>query len=234
MRIAVIPARGGSKRIPRKNIRDFCGKPIIAYTIEALQKSGVVDRIWVSTDDEEIAEVAKTFGAEIPFWRTAELSNDMATTLPVMVHAVNEMINRGLDPKYICCAYAPAPLIKATVIKKALTMLHNHHGYVFPATHYSYPIWRSFRLDEEKRVDLLYPEKIMTRSQDLPIIWHDAGQFYWGNQKAWLDELPMIDRYSKIIALPNWQVIDIDEEEDWRRAEHFYQLIQEEELNEKV
>ena len=224
MRIAVIPARGGSKRIPRKNIRDFCGKPIIAYTIEALQQSGVVDRIWISTDDEEIAEVAKSFGAEIPFWRPAELSTDSATTLPVIVHAVKEMINRDLKPECICCAYATAPLMKSYVIENALQKLQNHHGYVFPATRYSYPIWRSFSLNEDECVDLIFPEKIKTRSQDLPSVWHDAGQFYWGTKKVWLEEIPMIDKHSKVIPLPNWQVIDIDVEEDWKHAELLYRL----------
>ena len=224
MKIAVIPARGGSKRIQRKNIRNFCGKPIIAYTIEALQESGVVDKIWVSTDDEEIAEVAKSFGAEIPFWRPLDLSNDTAGTLPVMVHAVKEMIKKSLDPNCICCAYATAPLMKPSSIVKALEKMKNHQGYAFPATRYNYPIWRSFKVDEDECVDLLYPEKIKKRSQDLPSVWHDAGQFYWGTLKAWLEELAMIDKYSKIIELPSWQVIDIDNEEDWIQAELYYQL----------
>ena len=224
MRIAVIPARGGSKRIPRKNIRDFCGKPIIAYTIEALQQSGVVDRIWVSTDDEEIAEVAKSFGAEIPFLRPADLSDDIVATLPVMVHAVSEMESKGMDPKYICCAYATSPLIQPIKIKEAILKLDNHNGYVFPAVRYSYPIWRSFSVDENRSVNLIYPEKIKERSQDLPVVWHDAGQFYWGNKDAWLDRLPMIDKYSRIVELLSWQVMDIDEEDDWQRAEFLYLL----------
>ena len=234
MRIAVIPARGGSKRIPRKNIRDFCGKPIIAYTIEALQQSGVVDRIWVSTDDEEIAEVAKSFGAEIPFLRPVKLSTDSATTLPVIVHAVKEMISRNLKAEYICCAYPTAPLVKSTKINEALELLNNHSGYVMPAVKFSYPIWRSFTVDNNNQINLIYPEKIKERSQDLPSVWHDAGQFYWASKEVWLQSVPMIEKHSKIVELPSWQVIDIDEEEDWQRAEILYEAIQRKGQNGKL
>ena len=131
--------------MPRKNIRDFCGKPIIAYTIEALQKSGVVDRIWVSTDDEEIAEVAKLFGAEIPFWRPKELSDDITRTVPVIAHAVQVMIDRGLKPSTVCCAYATAPLMQPNDLKIAWEKLvASNWEFVLPAIRFSYPIWRSF------------------------------------------------------------------------------------------
>ena len=231
MRIAVIPARGGSKRIPRKNIRDFCGKPIIAYTIEALQQSGVVDRIWVSTDDEEIAEVAKSFGAEIPFWRPKELSDDMTRTVPVIAHAVRVMLDHGLAPAAVCCAYATSPLMQAKDIEAALEkLLCGNWEFVIPAVRFSYPIWRSFSVDDQDRLVTFYPEKIKFRSQDLPTAWHDAGQFYWASADAWLQTLPIGDllstESSTVIELPSWRVTDIDNEEDWQRAEILYEAIQ--------
>ena len=229
MRIAVIPARGGSKRIPRKNIKDFCGKPIIAYTIEALQQSGVVDRIWVSTDDEEIAEVAKSFGAEIPFLRPKELSDDMTRTVPVIAHAVRVMMDHGLAPTAVCCAYATAPMIQANDLKAALEkLLSRNWEFVIPAVRFSYPIWRSFSVDDQDRLVTFYPEKIKFRSQDLPTAWHDAGQFYWASADVWLQTLPIGDmlstKNSTVLELPTWRVADIDNEEDWSRAELLYKL----------
>ena len=225
MRIAVIPARGGSKRIPRKNIRDFCGKPIIAYTIEALQESGVVDKIWVSTDDEEIAEVAKSFGAEIPFLRPKKLSDDLTGTIPVIAHAVKVMIDDDLEPSSVCCGYATAPLIRSEVIAQASYELENGNWkYVFAASKFGFPIWRSFAIDEHSRVNMFFPEKFTIRSQDLPIAWQDAGQFYWGTLSAWLDQLPFFADHSSVIELPSWQISDIDNEDDWMRAELLYRL----------
>lgn len=238
MRIAVIPARGGSKRIPRKNIRNFCGKPIIAYTIKALQESGVVDKIWVSTDDEEIAEVAKSFGAEIPFWRPKELSDDITRTVPVVAHAVQVMIDRGLKPSTVCCAYATAPLMQPNDLKIAWEKLvATNWEFVFPAIRFSYPIWRSFSVDEKGRLITFYPDKIKFRSQDLPVACHDAGQFYWASADIWLKTLPVGDmlstKNSTVIELPAWRAIDIDDEDDWKRAEYLYKVIQEEGMHEK-
>ena len=231
MRIAVIPARGGSKRIPRKNIRDFCGKPIIAYTMKALQESGVVDKIWVSTDDEEIAEVAKSFGAEIPFWRPKELSDDVTRTVPVIAHAVQVMIAKGMKPSAVCCAYATAPLMQPDDLRIAWEKLETSDWeFVLPAVKFSYPIWRSFSIDEKDRLITFYPEKIKFRSQDLPVAWHDAGQFYWASAHVWLQTLPIGDllstKNSSVIELLEWRVIDIDTDDDWRRAEILYHLIQ--------
>tara|TARA_A100001015_G_scaffold287058_1_gene356427 strand:- start:1363 stop:2058 length:696 start_codon:yes stop_codon:yes gene_type:complete len=228
MRIAVIPARGGSKRIPRKNIRDFCGKPIIAYTIEALQQSGVVDRIWVSTDDEEIAEVAKSFGAEIPFLRANELSDDLTPTIPVIAHAVKVMLEQRLEPEAVCCAYATAPLMRASVVADSADILvKGNWKYVFAAARFGFPIWRSFAVDEDSRVSMFFPEKFAVRSQDLPAAWQDAGQFYWGTPDAWTDQLPFFAKHSSIFELPSWQISDIDSEDDWRRAEILSKLISE-------
>lgn len=220
MRVAVIPARGGSKRIPRKNIREFAGKPIIAWSIDAAKESDLFDRIIVSTDDAEIAEVAKQWGAEVPFMRPAELSNDYAGTTEVVAHAIEYLCNQGTKLSAVCCIYATAPFIRQADLKQGLAILEaGNWQYVFSATTFAFPIFRSFQKNAEGGLEMLFPEYFNTRSQDLPEVLHDAGQFYWGRPQTWTDRARIFDSNSTTVIIPRWRVQDIDTEEDWIRAE---------------
>jgi len=221
VRIAVIPARGGSKRIPRKNIRPFAGRPMIAYSIAAARQSGLFDRVIVSTDDREIADVADHLGAEAPFLRPQELSDDRTGTTEVVAHAIEWLHADGISElSAVCCIYATAPFVSQEDIKRGLGMLESGNWqYVFAATPYAAPIFRSFRKDSSGGLEMFYPEHFSTRSQDLPEALHDAGQFYWGRPAAWLSKAKVFDRHSTVVELPRWRVQDIDTEDDWRRAE---------------
>lgn len=226
MRLAVIPARGGSKRIPRKNIKSFCGKPMIAWSIEAALASGCLDRVVVSTDDPEIAEVAKSAGAETPFVRPADLSGDHAGTLPVIAHAIRWFQDAGEEPKEVCCIYATAPFVQPQDLVAGLeTLLTAGADYAFSATAYPFPIQRAFRLTGTGGAEMANPEQFSTRSQDLEEFFHDAGQFYWGTLQAWLEERPVFSPMSRPIILPRDRVEDIDTPEDWRRAEWLFQAL---------
>lgn len=227
MNVAIIPARGGSKRIPRKNIKEFCGKPMIAWSIEAAQKSGVFDRVIVSTDDEEIAEVAREYGAEVPFMRPAELSNDYAGTVPVIHHAADWLIDHGYTIDFVCCIYATAPFVRAEDIVRGLSILREQQGdYAFTITKFPYPIQRALKVSNEQRISMFSPEMFNVRSQDLEESWHDAGQFYWGTSHAWLNEKPIFSADSFSIELPRERVQDIDTPEDWRVAEWLYKAME--------
>lgn len=220
MKIAVIPARGGSKRIPRKNIKLFNGKPMIAWSIESARASGLFDRIIVSTDDDEIAEVAKQWGAEVPFMRPEELSNDYAGTTPVIAHATQWALNQGIKLEAVCCIYATAPFVQVDDIKRGWEELNKGDwDYAFTVTDYASPIFRSFKQSAEGGVEMFFPEYFTTRSQDLPLALHDAGQFYWGRASAWLEGKLIFDRRSKPVVIPRWRVQDIDNFDDWQRAE---------------
>lgn len=221
MRIAVIPARGGSKRIPRKNIRPFAGRPMIAYSIAAARQSGLFDRVIVSTDDREIADVADQLGAEAPFVRPQELSDDMTGTTEVVAHAIEWLNADGISKlSAVCCIYATAPFVSQEDIKRGLGVLESGDWqYVFAATPYAAPIFRSFCKNSSGGLEMFYPEHFSTRSQDLPEALHDAGQFYWGRPAAWLSKARVFDRHSTVVELPRWRVQDIDTEDDWRRAE---------------
>ncbi len=220
MRIAVIPARGGSKRIPRKNIKTFNGKPMIAWSIEAAKSSGLFERIIVSTDDAEITEVSKQFGAEVPFTRPAELSNDFAATTEVIAHATLWAIDQGLDLDSVCCIYATAPFVQVEDIKRGCEALDSGDwDYAFTVTDFAAPIFRSFKQTEQGGLEMFFPEHFGTRSQDLPVALHDAGQFYWGRPEAWIQGKRIFDNRSKPIVIPRWRVQDIDTLEDWDRAE---------------
>jgi pseudaminic acid cytidylyltransferase len=220
MRIAVIPARGGSKRIPRKNIKTFNGKPMIAWSIEAAKSSGLFERIIVSTDDAEIAEVSKQFGAEVPFTRPAELSNDFAATTEVIAHAAQWAIDQALDLESVCCIYATAPFVQVGDIKRGCEALDSGDwDYAFTVTDFAAPIFRSFKQTEQGGLEMFFPEYFGTRSQDLPVALHDAGQFYWGRPEAWMQGKRIFDDRSKPIVIPRWRVQDIDTLEDWDRAE---------------
>jgi pseudaminic acid cytidylyltransferase len=220
MKIAVIPARGGSKRIPRKNIKPFCGKPMIAWSIEAAQSSGLFERIIVSTDDAEIAEVAKQWGAEVPFIRPEELSNDHAGTIEVIAHATRWALDQGFNVEAVCCIYATAPFVHVADLKRGLAALQSGNwAYAFTVTDFASPIFRSFKQTVEGGVEMFFPEYFSTRSQDLPVALHDAGQFYWGRPSAWIEGKRVFDRQSSPLIIPRWRVQDIDTQEDWERAE---------------
>lgn len=220
MRIAVIPARGGSKRIPRKNIKPFCGKPMIAWSIEAAMASGLFDHIVVSTDDPEIAEVAKQWGAEVPFMRPAELSDDYAGTTEVVAHAAQWALKQGFALDAVCCIYATAPLVQVDDLKRGLKALESGGwAYAFSATDFAAPIFRAFHEHSEGGIEMFFPEYFLTRSQDLPRALHDAGMFYWGLPTAWIERKRIFDRHSVPVIIPRWRVQDIDNQDDWERAE---------------
>ena len=226
MNVAVIPARGGSKRIPRKNIRDFCGKPMIAWPIEVAKESELFDHIIVSTDDEEIANVANSCGAEVPFMRPEELSDDYTGTMEVIGHAVSWMHEQDWKPEAVCCIYATSVFLTIDDLKKGFeTISTGNWSYAFSVTDFEYPIFRSFKEHPDGGVEMFYPENFEKRSQDLPIVLHDATQFYWGKPSAWLNNLKMFERHSYPVKIPRWRVQDIDTEDDWKRAELLFKTI---------
>ncbi|TKB05598.1 pseudaminic acid cytidylyltransferase [Desulforhopalus sp. IMCC35007] len=229
MKLAVIPARGGSKRIPRKNIREFCGKPIIAYSIEAALQSKCFDSVIVSTDDAEIAAVARECGAETPFVRPEELSNDCAGTIPVIKHAIEWFIENGVQPELVCCVYATAPFVTPQDLKRGLELLVSTQcEYAFTVTSYPFPIQRAVKITQSGRLEMFQPEHFNTRSQDLEEAFHDAGQFYWGRSKAFLGELPIFTEDAAPVVLPRHRVQDIDTLEDWYKAELMFKVQQNE------
>jgi pseudaminic acid cytidylyltransferase len=227
MKLAVIPARGGSKRIPHKNIKPFCGKPIIAWSIDAARQSGCFDRILVSTDDAEIAEVALAFGAEVPFVRPAELSDDHTGTIPVIAHAIRWQQQSGEAPTAVCCVYATAPFVRAEDLRRGLEVLQETGcDYAFAVTSFAFPIQRAIRITYTGRVEMFHPEHFKTRSQDLEDAYHDAGQFYWGRAEAWLAGKPIFSSDAAPVILPRHRVQDIDTPEDWERAELMFKAQQ--------
>jgi N-acylneuraminate cytidylyltransferase len=227
MKIAVIPARGGSKRIPRKNIKLFGGLPMVAWSIRAAIESQCFDRIMVSTDDDEIASVAKTYGAEVPFIRPANLSDDHTATIPVIAHAIEWQSQNGKAATEVCCIYATAPFIQVSDIQHGLNVLQSSGAdYAFSVTGYAFPIQRAIRITAEQRIEMFQPEHFNTRSQDLEEAWHDAGQFYWGKAHAWLEGLPLFSRDGAPVPLPRHRVQDIDTAEDWERAEWLMKVLQ--------
>ena len=227
MKLAVIPARGGSKRIPRKNIKDFCGQPMIKWSIRAALKSKCFDRIIVSTDDEEIADTAKDCGAEVPFVRPTKLSDDYASTTSVITHAIEWQNQNGQKADQVCCLYATAPFLQASDIQIGLQVLQKTNAdFAFAVTSYAFPIQRAIRITPDKRVEMFQPEHFNIRSQDLPEAWHDAGQFYWGQAQAWLDNKPLFTQGSAPVPLPRHRVQDIDTPEDWEHAEWLFKAMQ--------
>jgi pseudaminic acid cytidylyltransferase len=227
MRLAVIPARGGSKRIPRKNIKLFCGKPMIAWSIEAALQSGCFDQVVVSTDDAEIAEVARQCGAQVPFLRPAELSDDHTGTTAVIAHAIDWFAAQGQTAAQVCCLYATAPFVSADDLRRGLAVLtETCSDYAFSVTSYAFPIQRAIRINETGRVEMLNAEHFNTRSQDLEEAYHDAGQFYWGRADAWLQGRMIFSPAATPVMLPRHRVQDIDTPEDWARAEWMFQALQ--------
>ncbi len=227
MRLAIIPARGGSKRIPRKNIKDFFGKPLITYSIETAFKTKLFDKIIVSTDDEKIASIAKSYGAEV-LKRPKELADDFTPTIPVIAHAIKATCKSINSIEAVCCIYATAPFVQAQYIQEAYEkLLTCRSDYCFSATSFAFPIQRAIKLKNDS-VEMFYPEHFNTRSQDLEEAYHDAGQFYWGTPKAWCEEKPIFSANSSVILLPRYLVQDIDTLEDWKRAELMYKVLQDE------
>ncbi|PCJ73209.1 MAG: pseudaminic acid cytidylyltransferase [Rhodobacteraceae bacterium] len=226
MKIAIIPARGGSKRIPKKNIKMFCGKPMIAWSIEAALISGCFDRVIVSTDDQEIADVALHYGAEVPFLRPRDLSDDHTGTTPVIRHATEWVAKNGTPATYVCCIYATAPFIRPTDIQDGLAALKTAAcDYAFSVTSYAFPIQRAVKITAENRVEMFEPDQFQTRSQDLEEAYHDAAQFYWGTADAWLAERLIFGAKSVPVILPRHRVQDIDTPEDWNTAEFMFKAM---------
>ncbi|MBN1839367.1 MAG: pseudaminic acid cytidylyltransferase [Campylobacterales bacterium] len=227
MNIAIIPARGGSKRIPRKNIKEFCGKPIIAYSIETAQKSGLFDKIIVSTDDEAIAGVARFYGAEVPFMRPRELSDDFTGTGAVVEHALQTLKKRGESYDFACTIYATAPLLEPCYLIEGFEKLHTSDAvFSFSATSMPFPIWRTFKITPNERCEMFWKENFSKRSQDLEEAYQDAGEFYWHNLHKTAHDV-MFGGESIPIILPRHLVQDIDTPEDWTRAELMYKVLHE-------
>jgi N-acylneuraminate cytidylyltransferase len=217
--LAIITARGGSKRIPRKNVRIFNGQPIIKYSIDAALASGLFSEVMVSTDDAEIAELAARVGARVPFMRSAATANDVATTAEVLLEVLAEYEKRGAHFEHFCCLYPTAPFVTASKLQQAWSLLRqNRADVVIPVCPFSFPIWRSFKIDEG-RLEFNWPENALKRSQDLPAAYHDSGQFYFARTAAFLQERRLVMRRAAPLILPATEVQDIDNEEDWELAE---------------
>ena len=220
--LAIIPARGGSKRIPRKNIKEFLGKPIIAYSIEAAIESQVFDEVMVSTDDVEIAEIAKKYGAKIPFFRSAELSNDMAMTVPVLIDVLREYEKLGQNFEYVCCIYATAPFVSPQMLRNGMNLLITSDvDSVLPVVKFSYPPQRAL-IKNNNFIEMQYPENYNVRSQDLEPIYHDSGQFYCLKKESLIREKRLYCSKTLPIELLESEVQDIDSVEDWKIAEIKY------------
>ncbi len=227
MKIAIIPARGGSKRIPKKNIRNFCGKPIINWSIEAALKSKLFDHIILSTDCNETITIAQNYNALVTFLRPKKLSDDHTTTTEVINHAINEFENLYHKVEIVCCIYATAPFISPYYLKEGFKKLKiANTKYSFAATEYSFPIQRALKKNHRGQIEMLDSKYLNIRSQDLEKTFHDAGQFYWGWRDSFLNNLPIFYKNSQIIILPKNLAIDIDTEEDWKFAELMFKASQ--------
>lgn len=228
MNIGIIPARGGSKRIPRKNVKPFAGKPMVAWVIETALQSALFDRLIVSTDDQDIADVAAEHGAEVPFMRPAELSDDHTGIIEVVQHAIAWLTNEGAKIENVCCMLATAPFLQADVLEQGLTQLvDSNASYAFSVTAYPFPIQRAVRINSEGRVEAIWPENTPKRSQDLEEAFHDAGQFYWGTRRAFEQGEAIFSSGSVPVRLPRYMVQDIDTPEDWKLAELMFNAMRE-------
>ena len=224
--IVIIPARGGSKRIPKKNIKDFLGKPIIAYSIEMAINSKLFSRVIVSTDDEEIKDIVLKYGAEVPFIRPKNIADDFTGTHEVIGHAVEYLENTGETMDYVCCIYPTAPLIQKDDLIKGFKLIQtNKWNSVMAATNFSYPIFRSFENLPNGGLKMIFPEHYNSRSQDLPEVYHDAGLFYWAKPKIWKKKPQGYNEKNSIVKLPNYRIQDIDTPDDWKKAEILYEII---------
>ncbi|MEX0330099.1 MAG: pseudaminic acid cytidylyltransferase [Puniceicoccaceae bacterium] len=227
MNCAIIPARGGSKRIPRKNVREFCGRPMIEWSIRTAIDSGLFSRIIVSTDDPEISEAALKAGAEVPFVRPPEISDDTTPTIQVIRHALDWLESENAVPEFVCCLYATAPFLRPAFLQKSLEQLRSDSetAFLVSATEYAFPIFRALKTDPEGRVSMFWPEHNLTRSQDLPPAFHDAGQFYWGTPTAFREHEGFFNAPCRLFLLPPHRVLDIDSPQDWEKAEIAFEIM---------
>ncbi|GID07529.1 pseudaminic acid cytidylyltransferase [Pseudomonas sp. 008] len=218
--VAIITARGGSKRIPRKNIRSFRGRPMIAWSIEAALESGAFDTVMVSTDDTEIAEIARALGAEVPFLRSAATADDHATTSQVLLEVLGQYREAGVHFDLACCLYPTAPFVRPRDLTDGrVQLLGSRFNVIMPVAAFSYPVWRSLQRGDDGRIVMNFPENLNARSQDLPVAYHDAGQWYWFRTEAFVRDHVLMGPNTGSIVLPTMQVQDIDTEEDWALAE---------------
>ncbi len=226
--LAVITARGGSKRIPRKNIKEFCGKPILAYSIEAALGAGVFDEVMVSTEDAEIAEIAKARGAKVPFFRSSESANDYATTADVLLEVLEQYRRIGREFDYVCCIYPTAPFVSAEKLKNAMELLAGQGAdSLLPVVRFGFPPQRSVVI-KDGLLQFKWPEHMLTRSQDLEPFYHDAGQFYCVRTDSFLEQKKMVMEKTVPMVMPESEVQDIDTEEDWKVAEAKYRAVKKE------
>jgi N-acylneuraminate cytidylyltransferase len=224
MNVAIIPARAGSKRIPKKNIKLFAGKPIIAHSIEKALASDFVDQVIVSTDSEEIAQIARHYGAKTPFLRPSSLAADDTPTMPVIAHALSEL-SFSKEIHNVCLIYPTAPLIETCDIDVAYTSwVNTNKDYIFSVVSYAYPVQRALCFNAEGEVSMLFEEHLNTRSQELSHTFHDAGMFYWGRKSAFAQEKAVFSAQSSVYELSRWKAQDIDTPEDWDCAERLYRI----------
>ena len=226
MKIAFIPARGGSKRIPGKNIKLFYGKPIIAYSIEAARKSGIFDRIIISTDSQEIAAVANEYGGETPFMRPAEIADDFSTTADVVKHGLEWLQQHDVTVEHVCCLYATAPFVCSADIRKGFDILVSRQvSSVLPVASYQCSIFRGLKIAEDGHLEMIWPEHELTRSNDLPEAYHDVGQFYWLDAKIFIETNKIYGKDAFPLIIPRYLAQDIDTPEDWQLAEIMYEVL---------
>ena len=224
--IAIIPARGNSKRIKKKNYKKFNGVPTIGKTIKILKKSKLFDRIIVSTDSKEICKISKNCGAEIPFIRPKSLSDDYALISDVIVHCIKFLIKKKYSFDNVCCVYAPNPFLKISDLKEGLNKIKSKkYSYIFSATRYQFPFFKSFIQTKNKEIKMIFPKNFKKRSQDLKNIYCDAAQFYWANKKTWIRQNNIFNKKSHFVLIPKWRYHDLDTNEDWQRAEIYNKLI---------
>ena len=223
--IAIIPARGGSKRILRKNVRPIAGIPAIAHPIELALSSGLFEKVIVSTDDSEIAEISLKYGADIPFMRSAALSNDFTITVDVLADAVKRLQDQGECFDFVCCIYPVTPLLRVERLKEAYGIIQaGAWDYVFPAIEFISPVERGFKKDSSGLVEFINPKFATTRTQDIRKTYHDSGQFYFGKSRAWLEKKPILNGKSTFIELAKYETVDIDDIEDWQLVEKLIKL----------
>jgi len=222
MKIAVIPARGGSKRIPRKNVKEFCGRPMIEWAISVALESKLFDHIIVSTDDKEIGEIARSCGAKTPFIRPNELADDLTPTVPVVAHALKLCLDIGLSADYACCIYPCVPFLSPDDLKVAFEQIQKEGAnFIYPVSEYVHPIQRAMRQLSTGQMQFINPENELLRTQDFEKVYHDCGQFYWGLTSAWIQQKKMHTDGLGLV-LPSWRFVDIDTVDDWNRAEDIY------------
>ena len=225
MKLCVIPARGGSKRIPRKNLREFCGKPMIRWAIDSAFASGLFEKVIVSTDDDEIAQIALAANAEVPFLRPSELADDITPTAPVIAHAIQACQEISWPIDYACCIYPCVPFLQVRDLISSFSLMQEKKAsFSYVVTEYPHPTQRAMYRSSTGKMNFVFPSHELTRTQDLEKTYHDAGQFYWGTVNAWKNDM-MMHTSGLGYVIPSWRVVDIDNDEDWHRAELMYKAM---------